>query len=65
MSKIVSSYEWLWRVSFATVKTPDIQLAAEPDSTVNPLVYPAATVTVASTFDYADQKRGHLKSHNQ
>lgn len=37
----------------ATVKTPDIQLAAGPDSTASPTSYPAATVTVASTYDYA------------
>lgn len=37
----------------ATVKTPDIQLVAGPDSTASPTSYPAATVTVASTDDYA------------
>ena len=37
----------------ATVKTPDIQLVAGPDSTASPTSYPAATVTVASTYDSA------------
>ena len=39
--------------STATVKTPDVQLLAGSDSTTSPTVYPAATVTVASTKDYA------------
>ena len=39
--------------STATIKTPDVQLIAGSDSTANPTVYPAATVTVASTHDYA------------
>jgi hypothetical protein len=37
----------------ATVKTPDVRLVAGPDSTVSPTVYPAASVTVASTYDSA------------
>jgi hypothetical protein len=37
----------------ATVKTPDVQLIAGSDSATSPIAYPNATVTVASTYDYA------------
>lgn len=36
----------------ATVKTPDVRIGAGPDSTGG-TSYPAATVTVASTYDFA------------
>jgi hypothetical protein len=42
-----------YATSTATVKTPDLQLVAGSDSTEKPTIYPAATVTVASTYDYA------------
>ncbi len=37
----------------ATVKTPDVRLVAGSDSTASPTAFPAATVTVASTYDSA------------
>ncbi len=37
----------------ATVKTPDVRLVAGSDSSVSPTAFPAATVTVASTYDSA------------
>jgi hypothetical protein len=37
----------------ATVRTPDLRFIAGSDSTASPTTYPAATVTVASTFDQA------------
>lgn len=51
-SATAAVFATLYTTSTATIKTPDIQLAAGPDSNTS-TSFPAATVTVASTYDYA------------
>jgi hypothetical protein len=46
-------YTMYYATGTATVKTPDVQLIAGSDSFASPISYPNATVTVASTYDYA------------
>jgi len=46
-------YTMYYASGTATVKTPDVQLIAGSDSFASPTSYPNATVTVASTYDYA------------
>jgi len=45
-------FTMFYATSTATVKTPDVRLGAGPDNTGG-TTYPAATVTVASTKDFA------------
>jgi len=49
-----AAFTMYYAASTATVKTPDLQLIAGPDSTTSPTTYPAATVTIATTHDHAN-----------
>ena len=46
-------FTMFYTTNTATVKSTDVQLAAGIDSTASPTSYPAATVTVAATKDFA------------
>jgi hypothetical protein len=46
-------FTMFYTTNTATVKSTDVQLAAGTDSTASPTEYPAATVTVAATKDFA------------